>query len=62
VGRALEGLSGNAGLFSTAADLARFAAMIANGGELNGVRVLRRETIDEFLRRQPGPAALRSAG
>jgi serine-type D-Ala-D-Ala carboxypeptidase len=54
VGRALEGLSGNAGLFSTAADLARFAAMIANGGELNGVRVLRRETIDAFLRPQPG--------
>ena len=54
VGRALNGLSGNAGLFSTAADLARFAAMIANGGELNGVRVLRRETIDTFLRPQPG--------
>jgi CubicO group peptidase (beta-lactamase class C family) len=54
VGRALEGMSGNAGLFTTAADLARFAAMIANGGELDGVRVLRRETIDAFLRPQPG--------
>ncbi|HEV3049396.1 MAG TPA: serine hydrolase, partial [Longimicrobium sp.] len=54
VGRALNGLSGNAGLFSTAADLARFAAMIANGGELDGVRILRRETIDTFLRPQPG--------
>jgi CubicO group peptidase (beta-lactamase class C family) len=54
VGRALNGLSGNAGLFSTAADLARFAAMIANGGELDGVRILRRETLDTFLRPQPG--------
>ena len=54
MGRALNGLAGNAGLFSTAADLARFAAMIANGGELDGVRMLRRETIDTFLRPQPG--------
>ena len=54
VGRALGGLGGNAGLFSTAADLGRFAAMIANGGELDGVRVLRRQTIDAFLRPQPG--------
>lgn len=54
VGRALDGLGGNAGLFSTAADLARFAAMIANGGQLDGVRILRRETIDTFLRPQPG--------
>ena len=54
VGRALNGLGGSAGLFSTAADLARFAAMMANGGELDGVRILRRETIDAFLRPQPG--------
>jgi CubicO group peptidase (beta-lactamase class C family) len=54
VGRALKGLAGNAGLFATAADLARFAAMLANSGELDGVRVLRRETIDAFLRPQPG--------
>lgn len=54
VGRALGGLSGNAGLFSTATDLSRFAAMIANGGELDGKRILRRETIDAFLRPQPG--------
>jgi CubicO group peptidase (beta-lactamase class C family) len=32
--------TGNAGLFSSAHDLARFAAMIANGGELGGVRIL----------------------
>ena len=34
------GVSGNAGLFSTADDLALFAQMLLNGGEVNGVRVL----------------------
>lgn len=34
------GVSGNAGLFSTADDLALFARMLLNGGELDGVRVL----------------------
>ena len=34
------GVSGNAGLFSTADDLALFARMLLNGGELGGVRVL----------------------
>ena len=34
------GISGNAGLFSTADDLAVFAEMLLNGGEANGVRVL----------------------
>jgi CubicO group peptidase (beta-lactamase class C family) len=34
------GVSGNAGLFSTADDLAVFAQMMLNGGEWKGVRVL----------------------
>jgi CubicO group peptidase (beta-lactamase class C family) len=51
--RRLGGVAGNAGLFSTAADLARFAAMLASGGELEGVRVLEEETIRRFTRRQP---------
>ncbi len=34
------GVSGNAGLFSSAADLAVFAQMMLNGGEYNGVRIL----------------------
>ena len=33
------GVSGNAGLFSTADDLLRFARMLLNGGELDGVRI-----------------------
>jgi CubicO group peptidase (beta-lactamase class C family) len=32
--------SGGGGLYSTAADYLRFAQMLANGGELNGVRIL----------------------
>lgn len=34
------GVSGNAGLFSTADDIAVFCAMLQNGGEWNGQRVL----------------------
>ncbi|HEX8695618.1 MAG TPA: serine hydrolase domain-containing protein [Longimicrobium sp.] len=52
--RKLGGIAGNAGLFSTAHDLGRFAAMLAHGGELDGVRVLKEETIARFTRPQPG--------
>ncbi len=45
--------TGNAGLFSTAHDLARFAAMIANGGELDGVRILKPELVRELFTQQP---------
>lgn len=38
--RRMAGIAGHAGLFSTADDLARFAQMILNRGELNGVRIL----------------------
>ena len=37
--------SGGGGLVSTAADYARFCQMLLNGGELDGVRVLNRETV-----------------
>lgn len=49
VSRRLGGVAGNAGLFSTADDLARFAAMVANGGELDGVRIFREETVRAML-------------
>jgi serine-type D-Ala-D-Ala carboxypeptidase len=52
--RRLGGITGQAGLFSTARDLARFAAMVANGGELDGVRIFTPETVREILRQQPG--------
>lgn len=38
--RRMNGVAGHAGLFSTAADLARFARMLLNGGSLDGVRIL----------------------
>ena len=38
--RLQEGISGNAGLFSTAGDLAIFAQMILNKGEFKGKRIL----------------------
>lgn len=47
----LGGVTGNAGLFSTVHDMARFAAMLASGGTLEGVRVLEEETIHAFTRR-----------
>ncbi len=52
--RQLGGIAGNAGLFSTVHDLSRFAAMLSMGGELDGVRVMNRETIERFTRRQSG--------
>jgi len=38
-------LSGGGGMFSTAEDYARFAQMLANGGELDGVRLLSPKTV-----------------
>ena len=43
---AMEGVSGHAGLFSTASDLARFATMVYERGEVEGVRILSPESID----------------
>lgn len=52
-GRRLGGIAGHAGLFSTGTDLARFAMMFANGGELEGARVFRAATVQQFTQRQP---------
>ena len=43
--RRMGGVAGHAGVFSTAADLARFARMMLNGGELEGVRIFKAETV-----------------
>jgi beta-N-acetylhexosaminidase len=51
----MGGVTGHAGLFSTAPDLARFARMILTGGAVDGTRIVRAETIDAFTRRaHPG--------
>ena len=39
-------LSGGGGLVGTATDYMRFAQMLANGGELDGVRILKPETVE----------------
>ena len=39
-------LSGGGGLVSTSADYLRFCQMLVNGGELDGVRVLGRKTVE----------------
>lgn len=38
--RRMNNVAGHAGLFTTAADLSRFARMLLNGGQLEGVRIL----------------------
>ena len=43
--RAMGGVAGHAGVFTTAADLARFARMMLNHGELDGIRLFRPETV-----------------
>ncbi|MET0391935.1 MAG: glycoside hydrolase family 3 N-terminal domain-containing protein [Chitinophagaceae bacterium] len=42
------GVAGHAGLFSNAYDLGMLYQMLLNGGELNGRRYLKKETIDYF--------------
>lgn len=49
---AMGGVSGHAGLFSSAADLAVFAQFLLNGGEYNGVRLLHPATIARWTARQ----------
>ena len=46
---ALGGVAGHAGLFGTATDLAVFAQMMLNGGEYNGTRLVREETVRKFI-------------
>jgi beta-N-acetylhexosaminidase len=48
----MDGVSGHAGLFSTANDLAVFAQMLLNGGTYGGKRYLKESTIEEFTSRQ----------
>jgi CubicO group peptidase (beta-lactamase class C family) len=49
-----RGLAANAGLFGTAADLARYGQMWLNGGEIDGVRILPEEIVAEAIREQTG--------
>jgi CubicO group peptidase (beta-lactamase class C family) len=50
--RFLDGVGGNAGLFSTAGDLSRYCRMILNKGELDGTRVMSPAAVDLMTSRQ----------
>ena len=54
----LGGVSAHAGIFSSAHDLARFARMYLNGGSLDGVQIVRPQTIELFTTRQLQDRAL----
>ena len=59
----LGGVAGNAGVFATADDVARFARMLLGEGQLDGVRILSRASFQELTRPQLLPGAtIRSAG
>ena len=53
----LGGITGHAGLFSTADDLAAFAQMMLNGGTLNGTRIVAESTVRLFTTRTAGTRA-----
>jgi len=59
---AIGGVSGHAGVFSTAPDLAAFCQMLLNGGVYGHQRVLRRATIAEFTAPQPLARNTRTLG
>jgi CubicO group peptidase (beta-lactamase class C family) len=58
---AMGGVAGHAGLFSTAHDLCIFAQMMLNGGEYNGVKLLKPATIAHWTARQ-GKGSSRALG
>ncbi len=58
---AMGGVAGHAGLFSSALDLSVFAQMMLNGGEINGVHLLKPTTIARWTARQ-GPESSRALG
>lgn len=44
----MRGVAAHAGLFSTASDLSRFTRMLLHRGTLDGKRILRAETLEQF--------------
>jgi CubicO group peptidase (beta-lactamase class C family) len=58
----LGGIAGHAGLFSTAQDLAKYAQMMLNGGELEETRVLSPITIATMTQGERVPGGIRGLG
>jgi len=56
------GPSGGGGLFSTAADYARFCEMLLQGGQLNGVRLLAPRTVEMIRTNHVNPDPLKTMG
>jgi CubicO group peptidase (beta-lactamase class C family) len=56
--RALGGVAGHAGVFSTATDLAIYAHLMLSGGVSGGTRLVRDSTVSLFSRRTAGWRAL----
>ncbi len=61
-GNYFEAGGGAHGVLSTAADYARFAQMLLNGGELDGVRILGRKTVEYMTSSHTGDIALSVPG
>ena len=59
---AIGGVSGHAGVFSTAPDLAAFCQMLLNGGVYSHQRILRRATISQFTAPQQLSGGTRTLG
>jgi uncharacterized protein YbbC (DUF1343 family)/CubicO group peptidase (beta-lactamase class C family) len=53
--RRMGGVAGHAGVFTTTADLGRFTRMMLNGGELDGVRLFKAETVKAMTSVQTPP-------
>jgi len=58
----LGGVAGHAGLFSTAADLARYARMVLGGGELDGARILSPVALRNMRAPHDVPDGIRALG
>jgi len=58
----LGGVAGNAGLFSTAQDLARYARMLLGSGALEGARILSARATAQMLAPHDLPGGIRALG
>ena len=58
----LGGIAGHAGLFSTASDLAVYGQMMIGGGQYQGVRILKPETVSKMTESYPVSSGFRGLG
>ncbi|HEV8583543.1 MAG TPA: exo-beta-N-acetylmuramidase NamZ domain-containing protein [Methylomirabilota bacterium] len=61
-GRALGGVAGHAGMFSTGPDLARICRMLVSGGSFEGRRVFKAGTVETMWTRSPDGNGTRALG